>query len=544
MKLPALSLFIIAPIASAQLLPIHIVHHFDRNARSVAPLTLGADGNLYGTTQGGGSAGWGTVFRLTPGGTFTTLVNFTGPNTPNGSTPYSVGLVADGAGNLYGTTEYSHDGGNGTVFKMTLAGNLTTLVSFHGTNGANPRGLTVAPDGTLYGTTVTGTNYYGTVFKITADGGFTTLANFPADYGSFPANITLGPDGHLYGRTYRGGTAQGAIFRVTTNGALTTLGPLFGQIDSYSTALTLGNDGNFYGTTYSGGSGGRGTAFRLTPQGAVTTLVNFHLTNGAFPAGPLTLGADGNFYGTTLQGNAGGGTVFRMTPAGELTTLAKFTSPATGDAPHGGVTFGTDGSLYGTTAYGGTTDGGLIFRVDLPPTIGSHPGSRTNAVGTSATFSVTAAGTLPLRYQWLKNGIALVDGGNVSGTSTSTLTLASVQQGDAGEFAVVVTNNFGSVTSFVALLTVSVDMDGDGVMDDADECPNTAPGAVVDEHGCSIQQRVPCAGPRVGATWKNHGQYVSALVNILSEWLERGVISEAQAEEILQEGARSNCGKR
>jgi hypothetical protein len=186
----------------------------------------------------------------------------------------------------------------------------------------------------------------------------------------------------------------------------------------------------------------------------------------------------------------------------------------------------------------------LIFRVDLPPTIGSHPGSRTNAVGTSATFSVTAAGTLPLRYQWLKNGIALVDGGNVSGATAATLMLVNVQPGDAGDFAVVVTNNFGSVTSSVAVLTVSVDMDGDGVRDSEDQCPNTAPGAVVDEHGCSIQQRVPCAEPRVGEKWKNHGEYVSTVIKTVTEWLERGIISEEQAEQLVHTAARSNCGKR
>jgi uncharacterized repeat protein (TIGR03803 family) len=281
-------------------------------------------------------------------------------------------------------------------------------------------------------------------------------------------------------------------------------------------------------------------------RAAVTTLVNFHLTNGAYPIGPLTLGADGNFCGTTLQGPAGGGTVFRMTPDGTRTTLTEFSSRVTGDAPYSGVTFGADGSLYGTTLYGGPADGGLIFRIDLPPNIGSQPSSRTNSVGTTATFSVTAVGTLPLGYQWLKDGAMLVDGGNVSGASTATLTLANVQAGDAGDFRVIVTNNFGSVTSAVATLSisVSVDQDDDGIVDGEDECPNTPPGAVVDEGGCSLEQRVPCEGPRQGGRWRNHGQHLTAVIKLTSDWLARGIISEQQGEKIIGTAARSNCGRR
>jgi uncharacterized repeat protein (TIGR03803 family) len=377
---------------------------------------------------------------------------------------------------------------------------------------------------------------------VTPQGTFTTLLNFPDDYGSFPAGLTLGRDGNFYGKTYQGVTGQGTIFRVTTNGTLTTLAALSGSSSAFST-LALGNDGNFYSTTYDGGTRGRGTVFRVTPEGMLITLVNFDVVNGADPAGPLTLGSDGNFYGTTAYGGIFEGTVFKMTPEGTLTTLANFTSRSTGVRPYAGVTFGADGSLYGTTITGGSSDGGVIFRLDLPPMIISQPASRINVIATTATFMVSAIGTRPLSYQWVKDGMNLADGGNVSGANTATLTLANVQPNDAGNYAVVVANNFGSVTSFVAVLTVApIDADGDGVADSQDRCPNTAPGAIVDEHGCSIEQLVPCEGPYPGVRWKNHGQYVSAVAGLVRHLVTQGVISEEEAVDIVVAAAQSDCG--
>lgn len=544
MKLPTALLFvsIVGPAAPAQTLQPHVLHHFVGAANPIAPVVEGPDGNFYGTTQTDGNAGRGTVFRMTPAGTVSTLVNFTGLN---GHAPWTVGLTLDRDGNLNGTTEYGGSGGRGTVFKVTLTGTLTTLVNFNNTNGSSPRGLTTGSDGNLYGTTVTSTSGQGTVFKVATDGTFTTLVSFPANYYSYPGDLTPGRDGSLYGRTYNGFNGYGTVFRVTTNGTLTMLATLSGSPHTYSTALTLGNDGNFYGTTLEGGSSRLGTAFQVTPEGQLTTLVNFNGSNGSLPAGPLTLGSDGSFYGTTVYGGLFEGTVFKMTPDGTLTTLAHFTSRASGVRPYAGVTFGADGSLYGTTLTGGSRDGGVFFRLDLPPTIISQPASRTNGVGSTATFTVTATGTRPFSYQWLRNGMDLEDGGNVSGASTAMLTLANVQATDAGDFAVVVANNSGSVTSSAAALAVVLpDTDGDGVLDDQDQCPGTAPGAIVDGHGCSIEQLVPCAGPRPGARWKNHGEYVSAVMKLVRHFLAQGVISEREAKGIVAAAAKSNCGRR
>lgn len=91
-------------------------------------------------------------------------------------------------------------------------------------------------------------------------------------------------------------------------------------------------------------------------------------------------------------------------------------------------------------------------------------------------------------------------------------------------------------------LSGETDADGDGVADSVDQCPGTATGAIVDANGCSIDQIAPCSGPASGGTWKNHGQYVSAVAQAAEAFLAQGVISEDQAEAIVAQAAESNCG--
>src|SRR5262249_38098449 len=131
-----------------------------------------------------------------------------------------------------------------------------------------------------------------------------------------PAN-----DGSLYGTTSAElGTSCGTVFKVTPDGALTTLVSYTGGngCDPWA-GLVLARDGSFYGTTREGGDWGYGTVFQMTPGGALTTLVSFHQSNGASPEAPLVQGSDGNLYGTTyfggdlsLNNGAGAGTLFRI----------------------------------------------------------------------------------------------------------------------------------------------------------------------------------------------------------------------------------------
>ena len=509
-------------------------------------LTLGTDGNFYGTASEGGITnsqpyGLGTVFKVTTNGTLTTLVAFKGTN---GVEPFA-GLTLGTDGNFYGTTSGGGSSDDGTVFKVTTNGTLTTLVNFNG-NGAYPSAaLTLGLDGNFYGTTEEGgSSGDGTVFKVTTNGTLTTLASFNFTNGEYPtAALTLGTDGNFYGTIWRGGITNststdgmGTVFKVTTNGTLTTLVSFNGTNGAFPMAgLTLGNDGNFYGTTYGGGISNYGTVFKVTTNGTLTTLVNFNNTNGASPYAALTLGLDGNFYGTTWEGGSSGdGTVFKVTTNGTLTTLVSFNF-SNGAAPKG-LTLGTDGNFYGTTEVGGITSSfdpngsGIVFRLLLSPVITSQPQNQAQILGEDAAFIVFASSTSPLAYQWYfsdpalqttagataqmlngfvygsivtnggsgyttlpqvqfiggggsgASGTATVSNGQVTaitmtnagagytslptvlidppnglliGQTSATLNLNAITTNNFGSYFVVITNFYGSITSSVATLTLA-----------------------------------------------------------------------------------------
>jgi uncharacterized repeat protein (TIGR03803 family) len=361
------------------------------------PLVQGTNGNLYGTTLGGGTQNSGTVFEITRAGKLKTLYSFCSQtNCTDGSLPYG-GLVLGRDGNFYGTTSQGGANGTwGTVFRITPSGTLTTLHSFSGTDGFNPAApMILASDGNFYGITQNGgTNGFGTIFKLTQAGTFSTLYDFGSSDGFFlNGPLVEGPDGNFYGTAESGGAnGFGTIFQVTPGGSFTTFFS-FNSTDGSAPAsgLLSASDGNLYGTTYEGGSSpkcpnGCGTAFKITTSGTLTTLHDFDLTEGANPIAALIQATDGNFYGTTYGGGtANWGVVFKMTPGGTVTTLHSFQG-TDGAQPYGPVAQATSGNLYGTSTNGtGSANQGTVFAVEtgFSPFVGfvSNTGKISQSVG-------------------------------------------------------------------------------------------------------------------------------------------------------------------
>lgn len=411
----------------------------------------------YGGSGTGGCYGdspCGTVFKMTPGGSLTILHDFIGID---GNGPFGE-LLLGTDGNFYGTTYWgganladclgNWTGGCGTVFKITPSGTLTTLHSFAGGDGEYPSaGLVQATNGDFYGTTEFGgancpPSGCGTVFRITARGTLTTLYSFCAQAnctdGAYPNGALIqATNGNLYGTTtggggnsscmYAGGVVGcGTVFEITPEGKLTTLHSFDDGDGAFPEAgLVQATNGDFYSTTVLGGPAQVGTVFKITPSGTLTTLYTF--SGGAYGADPtdgLVQATDGNFYGTTSEAGTGAaysdergecGTIFKITPAGVLTTLYNFCSQpncadgseepgyAVAAAGFGGLFQATSGTFYGTTNAGGMYNLGTAFSlaVGLKPFVETNPTS--GAVGAKVTIlgnnltgstSVTFNGTL------------------------------------------------------------------------------------------------------------------------------------------------------
>lgn len=405
------ALFITVVISHAQTYKVLASGTFGESA---AQLLQGTDGNFYGTAWDGGTNNVGTVFKMAPGGAVTVLYNFCSQtNCTDGYSP-AAGLIQARDGNFYGTTYY---GGKpcgyftscGTVFSITPAGVLTTLHTFtggDGGDGGNPLGIVQARDGNFYGVTVGGTSSLanGTVFKMTPHGALTTLYTFCLQTGCLdglsPNGIIQAADGIFYGTTTSGGFyGWGTAFKMTPRGTLTTLHNFCSEQSNCgdgagpAAGLIQGTDGNFYGTTEFGGAAegsGTGTVYEMTPTGKVRTLSSCCFI---YPVAPLVQGTDGNFYGTAWDGGTGQsvcispipggcGTIFEVTPAGVTTTLYEFCSQkncADGNYPKTPLIQATNGDFYGTTSDLEGNPGGTIFRLStgLGPFVIARPASGT-----------------------------------------------------------------------------------------------------------------------------------------------------------------------
>jgi uncharacterized repeat protein (TIGR03803 family) len=374
---------------SARAQTFKVLHYFGNARDGTFPHTsLVPDraGNLYGTTTAGGVNGYGTVFEVNPTtGRYSVLYSFKGAKTDGA---YPTGSVAfDAAGSLYGTTFYGGSGqcndgngvGCGTVFKLTSHGANWTesvLYNFMGQpDGAYPHGGVVADAaGDLYGTTDTGgASNFGAVFERNGTtGGVVTLYSFKGGDGdgAFPEDgLVFDAAGNLWGTTFAGGTfGNGTVFKLYPcyqNCSRETLKHVFGEPPDGTNprAGLVENAGTVWGTTTAGGANGSGTVFERS--GAFyNVLYSFRGSpDGAAPWGGLVQGRAHALYGTTYYGgtNNNNGTVFVLKPAGE-TVLHSFAG-SDGANPYGGLFLDAKGVVYGTASEGGSFNAGTLWRL-------------------------------------------------------------------------------------------------------------------------------------------------------------------------------------
>jgi uncharacterized repeat protein (TIGR03803 family) len=359
------------------------------------PLVSDSSGNLYGTTLNGGNYSAGAVFELSPqaggGWSETVLHSFAGGS--DGTNPWA-GVIFDAAGNLYGTTYGGGTYNFGTVFELspqTGGGWTETVVhNFKAGDGQQPTGgLVLDSAGNLYGTTQQGGSFgEGVVFELSQSGGAwteTVLHSFnPSGLDGQVPSCTLIFDsaGNLYGTTGSGGSGGGGtVFELSpSSGGGWTERRLsnfkHAGTDPYYPAAGLVFDaaGNLYTTTAFGGVYSVGTVIELSPKagGGWTTKVihNFNGTDGVEPFDSLIVDSAGNLYGTTYFGGANsGGVAFELLPrAGGVwleRVLHSFACSGTSNCgePYAGLTFDASGNLYGTTTRDGTGSHGTVFKI-------------------------------------------------------------------------------------------------------------------------------------------------------------------------------------
>jgi uncharacterized repeat protein (TIGR03803 family) len=466
-------------------------------------LVQAADGNFYGiATFGGLSAsatpaqtcnegpdgieGCGTIFKITPSGSYSVLYTFQGGS--DGAYPQA--LLQGGDGNLYGVAAF---GGNippmsnscspdctgfGTIFRLTPAGAFSVLYAFNGAlDGSYPVSLIPASDGNFYGTT-----YSNTIFSISPAGAFTPVFRFNGGpNGEYLTGLLQASDGNLWGTTQVEGSSTacygfgcGTLYRLSLSGVFSTVYDFLGESDEaqskngpkpyifirqrqrvmegcppvcipqisnsvLTNSMTEGIDGELYGTTPNlqvtlDVQGDRATVpatiFKVSLSGAVSNLYKFSGTSdGGGSYQTMALAADGNLYGTS------GSTVFQITPAGNFSTI--YSSPGNGvGVGFGGLLQGSDGLLYSEAQGGGSAVAcggqgcGTVFTLSaspsIPPPIKLTLSSSTSPVGSPVTLNWTVANAFSLSMQQC---YAFVQGGPSGAGSWTGLQPGTVANG-------------------------------------------------------------------------------------------------------------------
>ncbi len=326
------------------------------------------NGTLYGTTQVGGKGNAGSVFTTSTTGKESDLYDF-GSKSPDGVFPAAELTVMSGT--FYGTTSGGGSHGFGTVFKIGKTGNESVIYNFQGGgDGSAPYARLAVHNGVLYGTTYTGggssncSQGCGTIFSVTPGGTEHVVHAFKGGTdGRGPLAPVIFVSSELYGTTGGGGkNGTGTIFKSGTTGnakVVHSFGTGFDGTEPEAGLVSLG--GKLYGTTNAGGKNFDGTVFVTSTSGSEHVLYNFKGgSDGANPEASLVT-YNGKLYGTTAGGggSAGLGTVFVVSTGGSETLLHSFTS-AQGSDPRARLVV-VNGQLYGTTSSGGKGFG-TIFK--------------------------------------------------------------------------------------------------------------------------------------------------------------------------------------
>lgn len=418
------ALAVLALVCAAQTPALTTLYSFTGGANGANPsagVIFGGNGSLFGTTPVGGSAGYGTIYEVTPGTPWTQTVLYSFQGGADGANP-DAALTKGTGGVFYGTTSAGGATGNGTVFELTppkKSGGLwkeTVLYSFQApaTGTVNVAGTLVSltsgnpfPTGTAWNGVsifIGATSYTiasvvsSSSLILTASAGTQTASIYnvnsapPGPWagwsdGNGPlGGVILLPNGNLYGTTFGGGSAgAGAVFELappTGAGAWTeqiiwSVGVGGAQFGNGPESGVIVSSGNLYGATCCGTVGG--TVFKLSPPTKTVptwtehSVYNFSSrSTGEQPVGGLAIDANGVLYGTTKEGGKyGQGIVFALTPAGagksyKLTTIWSFTNGADGGAPYGSVLLGSSGQLYVTVTSGCADGVGGVLEF-LPP---------------------------------------------------------------------------------------------------------------------------------------------------------------------------------
>jgi uncharacterized repeat protein (TIGR03803 family) len=393
--LALMSAFLFFAARSTQAQTQTVLHNFTGGTDGRYPdagLTADGKGKFYGTTQGGGDSGNGTVFQLSPNGSGgwneTVIYSFcSAPNCADGVGPFFSYVTLDSLGNLYGTTCGGGSSSNGgTVWELSPVGpswKETVLYSFNGFSRGNfcpINGLIMDSAGNLYGTTYS--DGPASVFKLSpSSGGWTeqVIYSFSGDGGLRYNGLAMDSRGNIFGST------PSTVFELSPNGnggwTPTVIHSWLGTTFVLPTGNpVLDSAGNLYGVTYQGGAYGTGSVYKLSPKRkggwAFKSLYSFngcpHHLGG--PVAGVVLGVSGNLYGTTPLGgsycgttNQGYGTVFELVaPVGSGSYTEKVLwnfSGTDGANPYATLTRDSAGKLYGTTASGGSNGGGVVFEV-------------------------------------------------------------------------------------------------------------------------------------------------------------------------------------